>query len=110
MIKLGYKFLILSVLLFMVSNVEAQNSANIQFQVSFTEPQAHYADVQMTINNIKKNELIVKMPVWTPGSYLIREFSKNIESFGVKSMSDKALDFEKINKNYRIKNDSMAQF
>ncbi len=99
MIKLGYKFLILSVLLFMVSNVEAQNSANIQFQVSFTEPQAHYADVQMTINNIKKNELIVKMPVWTPGSYLIREFSKNIESFGVKSMSDKALDFEKINKN-----------
>jgi predicted metalloprotease with PDZ domain len=56
----------------MSNSLKAQNTADINFEVSFTEPQAHYADVKMTINNISKNDLLVKMPVWAPGSYLIR--------------------------------------
>jgi predicted metalloprotease with PDZ domain len=97
--KTGYKLLILSLLFFMTTNTQAQNNANIQFQISFTEPQAHYVEVQMTINNIKKDELIVKMPTWTPGSYLIREFSKSIEAIAVNSASNKAVEFQKVSKN-----------
>ncbi|MBK0383287.1 M61 family metallopeptidase [Pedobacter sp. SD-b] len=74
-------------------NAKAENVANIAFEVSFTEPQAHYADVKMTIDNINKNDILVKMPVWAPGSYLIREFSKNVESFKASS------GVEKISKN-----------
>jgi predicted metalloprotease with PDZ domain len=77
----------------MSNSLKAQNTADINFEVSFTEPQAHYADVKMTINNISKNDLLVKMPVWAPGSYLIREFSKNVESFS------SSTDFEKVTKN-----------
>jgi predicted metalloprotease with PDZ domain len=99
MIKSKFKFLILSVLFFMTTNSQAQNSANIQFQVSFTQPQAHYADVQMTITNIKKDEITVKMPVWAPGSYLVREFSKNIEGFEVANADKSPVAFEKIKKN-----------
>lgn len=99
MIKSMFKFLILSVLFFMTTNSQAQNSANIQFQVSFTQPQAHYADVQMTITNIKKDEITVKMPVWAPGSYLVREFSKNIEGFEVANADKSPVAFEKIKKN-----------
>ncbi|WP_082911365.1 M61 family metallopeptidase [Pedobacter psychrophilus] len=73
--------------------LKAQTTADINFEVSFTEPQAHYADVKMTINNINKNDLLVKMPVWAPGSYLVREFSKNVESFTANT------SFEKITKN-----------
>lgn len=74
-------------------SIKAQSTADINFEVSFTEPQAHYADVKMTINNINKNDVLVKMPVWAPGSYLVREFSKNVESF------TSSTDFEKVTKN-----------
>jgi predicted metalloprotease with PDZ domain len=39
------------------------------------------------------------MPVWTPGSYLIREFSKNVEGFKAFGSNGKEISFEKINKN-----------
>ena len=52
----------------------------------------------MTIGNLKQNTLDLKMPVWTPGSYLIREFSKNVESFSAMS-NDETLQFSKTRKN-----------
>lgn len=94
-----YLILFLSGLSFKTTSSMAQQSANIQFKVSFSNPQTHYADVQMTISNIKKDELILKMPVWTPGSYLVREFSKNIESLQVNTESNTPISFEKIKKN-----------
>ena len=33
----------------------------------------------MEISGLKGEFLDLKMPVWTPGSYLIREYSKNVE-------------------------------
>ncbi len=87
------KYFILFSFLIMSISLNAQTTADINFEVSFTEPQAHYADVKMTINNINKNDVLIKMPVWAPGSYLIREFSKNVESF------TSSTDFEKVTKN-----------
>lgn len=85
--------------LFMTVLAQAQNNADIKFRVSFSEPQAHYADVEMIIDNIKTKEIEVRMPVWAPGSYLIREFSKNVESFKAKSRKGETLGFEKNRKN-----------
>ncbi|WP_017258485.1 M61 family metallopeptidase [Pedobacter arcticus] len=79
-------------------NSQAQNNSDIAFEVSFTEPQAHYVDVEMTINNIKKDDIILKMPVWAPGSYLVREFSKNVEDFTA-SANNERLATEKVRKN-----------
>ena len=59
----------------------AKSQVKIGFEVSFTEPQAHYAEVEMNISGINKDYVDVKMPVWAPGSYLVREFSKNVEGF-----------------------------
>ena len=77
---------------------KAGGNAQITYNISFPEAQAHYADVEMTITGLSQNTLELKMPVWTPGSYLVREFEKNIESLSVVS-EDKALPFSKINKN-----------
>jgi predicted metalloprotease with PDZ domain len=79
------------------SSLSAQNK--IAFEVSFSEPQAHYVDVSMEISGIKAAFINLKMPVWTPGSYLIREFAKNVESFNALSSSGGGLKSEKINKN-----------
>ena len=60
---------------------DAAGAVKISYTVKFPEAQAHYADVEMRIQNLAQNTLDIKMPVWTPGSYLIREYSKNVESF-----------------------------
>ncbi|MEJ7692068.1 PDZ domain-containing protein [Daejeonella sp.] len=70
----------------------------ITFKVSFLEPMAHYADIEMEISGLKQDQVELKMPVWTPGSYLIREFAKNVEDFHVHG-SGGALSFNKVNKN-----------
>jgi predicted metalloprotease with PDZ domain len=86
-------------LLFMNLSVsKAQSSANISYTVTFPEAQAHYADIEMHISGLKQNILDLKMPVWTPGSYLVREFAKNIESFSADA-GGKSLASPKINKN-----------
>lgn len=82
---------------------------NISFTVSFTEPQAHYAEVEMVIDGYKKDFIDVKMPVWTPGSYLIREFSKNVEGFQAKDNSGKVIASKKINKNTWRVNSAKSQ-
>ena len=81
----------------MTTTLSAQNK--ITFEVSFTEPQAHYADVEMEISGINKDRIDLKMPVWTPGSYLIREFAKNVEGFKASNSTGAALRVEKTNKN-----------
>jgi predicted metalloprotease with PDZ domain len=81
----------------MTISLSAQNK--IAYEVSFSEPQAHYVDVAMEISGLKGAHLDLKMPVWTPGSYLIREFAKNVESFEAFNASGSALSVEKINKN-----------
>jgi len=85
-------------LLLLLTSMTGKSQVKVGFEVSFTEPQAHYAEVQMNISGLEKDYVDVKMPVWTPGSYLVREFARNVESFKASS-GGKALRFEKIRKN-----------
>ena len=50
----------------------------IHYNLRMTKPQNHYFEVEMQISEFKAGDLTVKMPVWAPGSYLVREFSKNV--------------------------------
>ena len=84
--------------LLMSSTTEAAGTLQISYTVSFPEAQAHYADIEMDIKGLAQNKLNLKLPVWTPGSYLIREFSKNVESFTAQNGS-KAVDVIKTSKN-----------
>ncbi len=81
----------------LTSSAFAQSA--IHFEVSFTEPQAHYADVQMQISGNNQEVLEVKMPVWAPGSYLVREFAKNVEAFSATDAKGNQLGFQKTTKN-----------
>jgi predicted metalloprotease with PDZ domain len=77
---------------------KAEGKAQISYTVTFAEAQAHYADIEMDITGLKQNTLDLKMPVWTPGSYLIREFPKNVESFSAEA-NGKVIDAKKVRKN-----------
>jgi predicted metalloprotease with PDZ domain len=77
---------------------KAEGNTQISYTVTFPEAQAHYADIEMNITGLNQSILDLKMPVWTPGSYLIREFSKNVESFSAEA-NGKPLEAKKIRKN-----------
>lgn len=78
---------------------QAENNVKIHYNITFPEAQAHYVDIEMTISGLHQNIIVLKMPVWTPGSYLIREFEKNVEGFSVSS-DDGPLPFTKTRKNW----------
>jgi len=87
-------------LLLMQSNAgHAANNTQINYEITFPEAQAHYVDVAMTISGLHQDTILLKMPVWTPGSYLVREFEKNVEGFGV-SADGGQLPFIKTRKNW----------
>jgi predicted metalloprotease with PDZ domain len=98
--KLSHLTALFSLILLVMNNSTSQAADNIQisYTVIFPQAQAHYAEIEMSISGLKQNSLDLKMPVWTPGSYLIREFSKNVESFSAES-DGKPLDAKKIRKN-----------
>jgi len=75
------------------------NAIDINYQVSFPEPHTHYADVIMEVSGFNGEVVDIKMPVWIPGSYMIREFSRFVDSFEVLGSGNKGINFEKIEKN-----------
>lgn len=96
---MAIKQLILGLVILLSLAMTAKSQVKINFEVSFKEPQAHYAEVEMNIAGIAaKNYVDVKMPVWTPGSYLVREFAKSVEGFGA-TAGNKSVKVEKVNKN-----------
>src|SRR5712691_7962959 len=79
----------------------------IAFTVSMSKPFTHLLEVEMRIkyaSNAKvpaESDLV--MPVWTPGSYLIREFERHVQHFAADA-NGRALDWTKVNKNtWRVK-------
>ena len=88
-------FLLLSIIYF---SLNAQ-AVDIQYKVEMPTPNSHYFNVRMDISDLKQKETIIKMPVWAPGSYLTREFAKNVNLVVATSKKGKLLDIEKISKN-----------
>jgi len=97
--KFRFSFICLT-LFFMTANTsKGASPVKISYNVTFPEAQAHYVNIEMHIDNIQQKELTLKMPVWTPGSYLVREFAKNVEIFTA-SANGKDLPYKKTRKNW----------
>lgn len=70
----------------------------LKYILSFPKPHSHYMDVEMHISHIDTKELFLQMAVWSPGSYLIREFQKNIDKVDC-IINNETIRLEKQNKN-----------
>lgn len=80
--------------------VKADNLPDIEFVISMSKPWTHLLEVEMRIFYDKmpsKLELVI--PVWTPGSYLIREYARHVQDFNAEDKQGKPLPWRKINKN-----------
>ena len=53
-------------------------TTNIEYVITPSKPNAHLFSIQCTIREPDPNGQIVWLPAWIPGSYMIRDFAKNI--------------------------------
>lgn len=75
------------------------NPPAISFTVSMSKPWTHLLEVDMRVRQPAGAAAVdLVMPVWTPGSYLIREFERNVQDFNADS-GGRPLPWTKINKN-----------
>jgi len=77
---------------------ERKIMSEIRYHLSFSEPQAHLIDVEMRFRP-STPETVLWMPVWTPGSYLVREFSRHVQELTATSAADTPLAVTKTSKN-----------
>ncbi|MGB3651548.1 MAG: M61 family metallopeptidase [Rivularia sp. (in: cyanobacteria)] len=76
-------------------------ASSIDYQVAMPNPQNHLFEVTLHLKDYSSSSLDLKMPVWTPGSYLVREYAKQLQDFSAWS-DGKALTWRKIGKNHWV--------
>lgn len=74
-------------------------SQTVSYSLRMSKPQNHYFEVEMELRDFKPSELTVKMPVWAPGSYLVREFSRHVNQVKAIDGDNKPLKVTKTAKN-----------
>ena len=57
-----------------------QTPAPIRYTVRFPAPQTNYVEVEAAFPTGGRATLDLLMAVWTPGSYLVREYERNVEA------------------------------
>lgn len=71
----------------------------IHYLVAMPQPESHLFEVTLHLINYQAAILDLKLPVWTPGSYLVREYAKHLQNFAAFA-TDKPLPWRKISKNH----------
>jgi predicted metalloprotease with PDZ domain len=59
---------------------QAQGGDPIRYTLSFPAPQTHYVDVSAVVPTDRRPQIELMMAVWTPGSYMVREYSRHVEA------------------------------
>jgi len=90
----------LTVLFLLTSLIYSQKPASsIFYTVSMDKPNTHYFHVALKAEGFKGDVQEFKMPVWTPGYYLLMDYAKNVINFSAKDASGKPLAWERSSKN-----------
>ena len=78
-------------------------SPEIGFTVSMPRPDTHLFQVEMRVRAAGGASLPAQLdlviPVWTPGSYLVREFARHVQDFAARGAAGRELAWRKVNKN-----------
>lgn len=70
----------------------------IKYSIKATHPEAHIFTITCHIDKPEKQGQQFQLPSWIPGSYMIRDFAKNIIRFEAYDKSKNKLNVSKLNK------------
>ena len=108
--QLGRAGLLLIVLLAGAVTAAAQSRAPLRYTLRFPAPHTNYVEVEAVVPTGGRPAVEMFMAVWTPGSYLIREYERHVEAV-VATAGGRRLDVQKPVKNrWRIATGGAAEF
>ena len=81
-----------------LANSPQEAPDSIAYEIDLSDVKNHYIHVRMQVPAMGDTTQLM-IPAWTPGSYLIREYARNIDSLKAETKSGKPLPMEKIRKN-----------
>lgn len=67
------------------------------YRVTLEDPRAHEFEVEMAIEENASNRLLLSLPAWIPGSYMIRDFARNLIDLRVEAQGE-AVAVKKLDK------------
>lgn len=73
---------------------------SIQYTITLQNAHAHLIDVHLRVENINQTTLNLSLPNWIPGSYLIRDFAKNIIDMQARDDQGQALKIGILDKSH----------
>lgn len=79
---------------------QKETSPTLEYQVAILQPSSHLFDVMLRVTGWQLSTLDLKLPVWTPGSYLVREYAKHLQEFRAYDGDETPLKWRKISKNH----------
>lgn len=75
-----------------------QTFEQVHYSVTVDSIAGHTFKIIQTINFADQVDIKIKLPAWIPGSYMIRDFAKNIVSLKAYDDNQNSLDIEKLDK------------
>ena len=69
----------------------------VSYRVSMEQPHAHLFEVVAHFPPCG-DAPVLALPVWTPGSYLVREYARHVQELSALTISDQPLRFERLDK------------
>lgn len=107
LLRLSFLFCLLTAV---TAQVRADTPAPVDYTLRFPDALHHYVEVEANLPTDGAAELEVFMPVWTPGSYLVREYSRNIDRIDATDAAGRNLPLIKIAKNrWRVTTEANAR-
>ena len=82
-----------------VGPVLAQSAEPITYTLRFPAPHTHYVSVEASVPTGGRPQIELMMAVWTPGSCLVREFARHVETVTARTSTGEPLRVEKSRKN-----------
>lgn len=93
------RVLLIAIAFLLLSSALPAQQPSLKYVVSFADRANHKIAVKMTIPAPAKDSFELMMATWTPGSYLIREYAKQVDQVAPAAGSDAAISVQKSSKN-----------
>lgn len=81
--------------------IQPEAIAEISYHVAMPNPHNHLFELEIQIKGWQGKVLDLRMPTWTPGSYLIREYARHVQDFAaIATATEESLTWHKQAKNH----------
>ncbi len=94
----SFQFLVLGVCLILIVVSAALSAPTVSYVLAMPKPSSHLFEVTLRVEGLKTPRVDVAMPAWSPGSYGIGNYERNVQEFSATDGTGKSLPFEKTNK------------